>query len=90
MPHGEPSGRQPTLRDIALYSIPGVVAYLQLVILPKWTSNFLIVAYVLVGSALLARVTWSKTDTPTKKAADTHFGQHVIFCLLYMALGIYL
>lgn len=79
---------QPTTwRERIMFGIPAVIAYLQLVLLPKWTSNFLIVAYVLfsVGAYIKAR-----NHRAQEAASSMHYIQHVVLCLLFMALGIYL
>jgi hypothetical protein len=83
---------RPTIHDGVLYSIPAMLAYLQLVLFPKWTGNFLIVAYVLVAAVTLGLCQLNKEihNNAVKEAAYRHYGQHIILCLLYMALGIYL
>lgn len=70
----------PTVQEAVPYVIPALVAYLQLVVLPSWTANFLIVGFVLV-------IIWLFTHQTTQRL---HFGRHVALCLLFMALGIYL
>jgi hypothetical protein len=77
--------RKPTVQEGVVYGIPAAVAYLQLVILPSWTSNFIIVAYVVIVVGLFAK--GKQTD---QTAAYLHYCQHVVLCLLFMAFGIYL
>mmetsp|Transcript_35092 Transcript_35092/g.73085 ORF Transcript_35092/g.73085 Transcript_35092/m.73085 type:complete len:496 (-) Transcript_35092:535-2022(-) len=74
---------------VAAYTAVALVPFLQMTILPSWTVNFLIVLYTLcvVGLYLgFAR----QTQDSTKAALYQHAAQHFLYCLLFMALGVYL
>ena len=68
-----------TRRDIILYALPAIGAYLQVTkIIPNGVANYTVVSYVLIAILQIA------------KFGFQHYTQHCLFCLLYMALGIYL
>jgi hypothetical protein len=74
---------------VLLYSAAALVVFLQLVILPSWTVNFLIVIYTAITGVLYVGFALPNKD-PIKASLYQHAAQHVLFCLLFMALGIYL
>jgi hypothetical protein len=74
------------------YGSPALLAYLQLIAFPSYTSNPMIIVYAIWSSAAFLQsvrhmplfgLTWSRHEYQ-------HYAQHVMVCLLYMALGIYL
>jgi hypothetical protein len=73
------------------YLPPAAVAYFQLTLLPMATANLLIVLYAAVAVGILLYVSGGGADiTPSRRAYLTHYAQHILLCLLFMALGIYL
>ena len=71
------------------YGIPALLAYGQLVLFPAWTANFLIVSYVGVAIGLF----WTQlhsTKAKQESSSSFHYIQHVVLCLLFLALGVYL
>ena len=88
------ASNQKRLRDIQfgdwiLYSIPAVIAYLQATILPKVLANGVIVLYVLATIVLYVGFSLRQTNV-AKQQAYQHCAQHVLYCLLFLALAIYL
>jgi len=83
------AGSKPSLQQVVLYACPGVLAYLQLVLFPKWSSNFLIVGYLVFVVFLFAQFVFRQPPS-YRKTLVLHYGQHTVLCLLYMALGVYL
>ena len=79
----------PPAHQAVLYSFPCFLAYLQLVVFPKWSANFLIVGYILFVVGIFVRFVWKQPQSH-KRVVALHFGQHTVLCLLYMALGVYL
>ena len=78
-----------SLQIVVLYCLPAIVAYMQLTVLPQWSANFLIVAYVVWVGVLHFGFAVRQTKNALQRAYQ-HYCQHVLFCLLYMALGVYL
>jgi hypothetical protein len=78
-----------TLKDVGLYSLPTLAAYLQLTVMPQSTANPLIVVFVLFASGLYGLAA-RKTTTAALVQAYHHYAQHALFCLLFLALGVYL
>ena len=74
---------------VAIYSVPAVIAFVQLLILPPWTGNVLIVLYTIVGAVLYVGLSLRSKD-PSRAAFYLHMAQHVVYTLLFMAIGIYL
>lgn len=74
---------------IFTYSSVAMVSFLQLVVFPSWTVNFLIVLYVVVICVLFLGFALRMKD-PVEAALYQHCSQHILYCLLYMALGVYL
>lgn len=64
--------------DIVLYAIPAVGAYLVLVFSPQSIANYWIILYCVVAIA------------QTVQNGINHYVQHMLFCVLFFALGIYL
>jgi hypothetical protein len=78
-----------THRNVVRYAPPPAVAYLQLVILPQWTANPVILFY--VGSLLFIYFCFvRKENKESQKQLYMHYMQHVLLSLLVMAFGIYL
>jgi hypothetical protein len=67
-----------TLTEMIRYSLPAMLAYLQITVLPESWVNYDIVAYLMVATT---RVIYQGFDK---------YVQHILFCLLYLALGVYL
>lgn len=65
-------------QDIVLYAIPATGAYLVLVFSPRSIANCWIVLYCVAAIA------------QTLRNGINHYVQHILFCLLFLALGIYL
>jgi hypothetical protein len=71
--------KEATKSDIIRYLLPGVVAYLQNVgIIPQMMGNYTILAYIAVVVYQLSQFGFQQ------------YTQHTLFCLLYVALGVYL
>jgi hypothetical protein len=68
------------------YLPPAILAYGQLTVLPMSTANLLIVLYVVVAVGIYIV---GATDARWR-VQSTHYAQHILLCLLFMALGIYL
>ena len=68
-----------TLHDIVWYTVPPFGAYLQLVgIIPKEYAMYQDIVYTIVVIYQIG------------KYGFQHYSQHVLFTLLYMALGLFL
>ena len=78
-----------TMNDVGLYSLPALAAYLQLTVMPQSTANPLIVVYVIFG-ALIFSLSTNKSRSVAVAQAYQHYAQHVLLCLLFLALGVYL
>jgi hypothetical protein len=78
-----------TMKDIGVYSLPAVSAYLQLTVMPQFTANLLIVVYVIVASVVYSLST-NKSSSVADAEAYQHYAQHVLLCTLMVALGVYL
>jgi hypothetical protein len=89
----ESSTQRPTLTPppdfsratLLAYLPPAVLALAQLTVLPMSTANLLIVLYVVVAVGV-----YVGGATDARRRAHTHYAQHILLCLLFMALGIYL
>lgn len=84
-----PTQQSISLRNVIIYSPPALVAYLQIIVLPESTANILILFY--AGSAvfILFNFVWKATKE-TKKQIYMHYVQHILLCLLFLALALYL
>jgi hypothetical protein len=78
-----------TMKDAGLYSLPALAAYLQLAVMPQSTANPLIVVYLLFASMVYGLSTNKSTSVAVAQAYQ-HYAQHVLLCLLFLALGVYL
>jgi len=78
-----------SLPSVVIYCLPAAIAYLQLTVLPQWTANFFIVAYVVSIVVIYLGFAIRQTQA-TKQHSYQHYAQHMLLCLLYMALGVYL
>lgn len=67
------------------YLPPAVLAYGQLTVLPMSTANLLIVLYVVMAVGI-----YIAGSNDARRRVHTHYVQHILLCLLFMALGIYL
>ena len=65
-------------QDMLLYAVPAGGAYLVLMILPQSTANFWILLYFVAALAQILR------------HGINHYVQHLLYCILYIGLGIYL
>jgi hypothetical protein len=71
--------QQATLSDVIKYSIPALGAYIQVVgIIPQDMGNYTIVVFI---AAVILQLL---------KYGFQQYTQHILFCLLYIALGVYL
>ncbi len=77
------------MNDVGLYSLPALAAYLQLTVMPQSTANPLIVVYVLFASVVYGLST-NESKSEAIAQAYQHYAQHVLLCLLMVALGVYL
>jgi len=75
------------VKEVGLLSLPAMMAYIQLSMLPPSTANPLIVVYVVFAAGIFYMSV--RTAGPSA-ALYQHYAQHVLFCLLYLALGVYL
>lgn len=75
-----PPVTKPSLPDIVLYALPVGVAYTQLILLPSWTANYLILMFLIVILFVYFK----------HGAIRVSYVQHLCLTLLYLALGIYL
>ena len=67
-----------TVSDMIWYFLPAFGAYIQLVFIPQDLGNYTIVGYVAAVVYQLSRYGFQQ------------YTQHFLFCLLFMALGLYL
>ncbi|KAL7579911.1 hypothetical protein ACA910_004915 [Epithemia clementina (nom. ined.)] len=74
---------------VTIYFSPTLVAFLQLVLLPDWTCNILVVVYAATTAILYLGFALPNKD-PAKAAFIQHVAQHVLYSLLFMTLGMYL
>jgi hypothetical protein len=89
MDHQAQMRKRLSLTTSFVYIFPAVVAYLQLTCFPTWTTNFLIVLYVL-SSITIYVLFVVREEQEALKRRGMHVTQHVLLCLLFMALGVYL
>jgi len=82
-------GNTLTIRNVIMYATPAVVAYLQLVVFPIWTANIVIMAYIVTALIIYFKFVFGEEKVP-KKQPYMHLMQHVVICVLFMALGVYL
>jgi len=75
----------PSVTEAIPHIVPAVLAYLQLVMLPKWMSNPMILVLISVAVGFFIR---GRSKRPGN--SDLHLAQHTAYCVLYLALGIYL
>ena len=78
-----------TLRNAIKYAPPAIVAYLQLVVLPMWCANIVILMYFITALTIYFKFVLTE-EKESKKQPYMHYMQHVVLCVLFMALGIYL
>ena len=67
-----------TVRDAMLYGGPVLLVYLQATVLPPISTNFLMLGYTLYSVISLAM------------NGFTHMTRHLLFCILYLGVGVYL
>jgi hypothetical protein len=79
-----------TTRSYLAYFIPGLGAYLQLMAIPEETANVVIVLYVLVAMYVYTQYASKETTNVYLRQYYIHYAQHILLCLVFMALGIYL
>ena len=71
--------QQARLSDVVKYSLPALGAYFQVVgIVPQHMGNYTIVVYIAVVIVQLVQFGFQQ------------YTQHILFCLLYASLGVYL
>jgi hypothetical protein len=79
-----------TMRSYMAYIAPGLVAYLQLIVVTQDIANIVIVLFVVSAVFVYVQVA-SKTGTNSYlRKWYIHYAQHILLCLVFMALGIYL
>lgn len=78
-----------SVQSVVMYLPPALVAYVQLMFLPQWTANFLIVSFASFAVLIFFKFVWKEVQH-AKKQVYIHYSQHVLLCLLLMAFGIYL
>lgn len=64
--------------DVVMHAVPSIGAYLVLAILPQSIANYCVILYFVAALVQIAR------------HGINHYVQHLLFCMLYIALGIYL
>jgi hypothetical protein len=69
---------QTTSQDAMMYAIPSVGAYLVLIILPQSIANYCVILYFVAVVVYILR------------HGIEHYVQHILFCMLYIAFGIFL
>jgi hypothetical protein len=69
---------QTTSQDAMMYAIPSVGAYLVLIILPQSIANYCVILYFVAVVVYILR------------HGIDHYVQHILFCMLYIAFGIFL
>jgi len=74
---------------VLLYSLPALLSFLQLAVLPSSTFFFLLVIYVIIIVVLYFGFALPNGDSP-KAALYQHAAVHFMFCVLYMTVGVYL
>ena len=67
-----------TTQELVHFSIPAFITYVVVVVLPEAACNYVIVGYVLFSAGYIERKGFS------------HFVQHALLCLSFMALAMYL
>jgi len=76
-------------RDVAVYSVPAFIAYVQANLLPRSWANPVIVLYV-ISIAITFGGFSLRQKTYKLQQAYQHYAQHTTICLLYLALAVYL
>jgi hypothetical protein len=71
---------KPSISEITMYVLPVSIAYIQLVLLPSWAANYLILLF--LGVILSVYFKYGQ--------ALVSYVQHLCLTLLYLALGVYL
>ncbi|GAX21637.1 hypothetical protein FisN_29Hh074 [Fistulifera solaris] len=71
---------KPSLSEILMYVLPVLIAYIQLVLLPTWAANYLILLFLGVILSLYFKYGQARVS----------YVQHLCVTLLYLALGVYL
>jgi PAP2 superfamily C-terminal len=70
------------------YACPVILAYLQLVVFPLVLANYVIILY--LTTVIASYQVMKKLADKDTSALIFHWIQHVLHCLIYIALGIYL
>jgi PAP2 superfamily C-terminal len=87
----QPSYQPPSIstRTVLAYVPPALVTYLQLIVLPQATANILILLF--AGTTVVIYFQCIRNEVKEAvRQAFVHYTQHILLCLLFMALGIYL
>jgi hypothetical protein len=79
-----------SIRSYVAYIIPGLVAYLQLIVISQNIANIVIVLYVLSAVLVYIQFASKKRTNSYLRRWYIHYAQHILLCLVFMALGIYL
>jgi PAP2 superfamily C-terminal len=79
-----------SIRYYVAYIIPGLVAYLQLIVISQDIANIVIVLYVLSAVFVYVQFASKKNTNSYVRRWYIHYAQHILLCLVFMALGIYL
>ena len=79
-----------TIRCYVAYIVPGLVAYLQLIVISQDIANIVIVLYVISAVFVYIQFASKKRTNSYLRRWYIHYAQHILLCLVFMALGIYL
>ena len=79
-----------TPRSFIAYVIPALVAYLQLIVITQDIANIVIVGFVLSAVFVYVQFASKKTTPSYLRKWYIHYAQHILLCLVFMALGVYL
>ena len=79
-----------TIRCYVAYIVPGLVAYLQLIVISQDIANIVIVLYVMSAVFVYIQFASRKRTNSYLRRWYIHYAQHILLCLVFMALGIYL
>ena len=77
-------------RGYVAYILPGLVAYLQLIVISQDIANIVIVLYVSAAVLVYVKFASKRGTTSYLRKWYIHYAQHILLCLVFMALGIYL
>jgi hypothetical protein len=81
-----------SVKDAIIYGLPAVIGYLQAtMILPKSFANGVIILYVVVVVVVSVGFAWPRNkEKPALQQACLHYMQHMLLCVMFIALATYL